>query len=283
MEGEQEQNQVIEQQNQEQNTEVESRARIQGWVPKEEFRGDPARWIPAQDFVKRADEMMPILRSVNKKLEGQVSDLNRKLTDTQGMIEKMVKIQGKYSEDFYTSRISEIKAQKRKAAQDQDFDLYDRLEREEMTFAKPEPIEVKPAQPNDGLNGSDAGETERWIEENRSWYGTDQEMTEFAEMIGDQMKNRRHRLATPGNAYAFCQEVKKRLQAAFPHKFSNPNRNRSSEMDESNLRGGETQTGGSGKGWNDLPGDARAQANKLIREIPGYTKEKYLKDYFEGA
>jgi hypothetical protein len=73
--------------------EIEGRAKMQGWVPKDEFKGDPTKWINADEFVKRADHMMPILKSVNKKLEGQVVDLNRKLSQTQDMVQKMVKIQ----------------------------------------------------------------------------------------------------------------------------------------------------------------------------------------------
>ena len=72
----------VDQERQVQAAEVENRAKIQGWVPKEEFRGDSERWIPADEFVKRADHMMPILKSVNRKLETQVTDLNRKLAET---------------------------------------------------------------------------------------------------------------------------------------------------------------------------------------------------------
>ena len=54
-------------------------------------------------------------------------------------------------------------------------------------------------------------------------------------------------------------------------------------MDESNLRGGENQNTSSGKKtWNDLPPEAKHQCTNLLAQIPGYTKEKYLKDYFEG-
>src|SRR5512147_2247315 len=80
---------------------VEERARIQGWVPKEEFRGDETRWISADEFVKRADHMMPILKSVNRKLENQVVETNRKLAETKELVEKMVKINSKYIDDSY--------------------------------------------------------------------------------------------------------------------------------------------------------------------------------------
>ena len=107
--------------------EVQNRARIQGWVPKEEFRGDQQKWITADEFVKRADHMMPILKSVNRKLEGQVSDLHKKLSDTQGMIEKMTKIQEKYVDDSYVAKRAELRTQKRKAAEEGRWDDYNHL------------------------------------------------------------------------------------------------------------------------------------------------------------
>ena len=71
---------------------VIERARLQGWIPKEDFKGDEGRWIPADEFVKRADHMMPILKSVNKKLEGKLTEAEKRLQEIQGTMEKMVKV-----------------------------------------------------------------------------------------------------------------------------------------------------------------------------------------------
>lgn len=260
---------------------VEERARMQGWVPKEEFRGDKTKWISAESFVKRADEVMPILKSVNKKLETQLSDVNRKLASTEGMIKKMVTIQEKYSGDLYTTQLSEKRALMRKAAQEQDFETYDRLEKEVLTLKAPDPIKPEPP-PSENHMDSPHPEVERWMNENKGWFGIDKEMTDYAIFVGEQLKNSKSPLATPGNEYAFCQEVEKKLKTTFPAKFSNPNRNRT-EIDESNLRGGDNNETGGQKTWNDLPQDAKSHCARLLKEIPGYTKEKYLQDYYEGA
>lgn len=257
---------------------VEQRARIQGWVPKEEFRGDEARWIPADEFVKRADHMMPILKSVNRKLEGQVSEMSRKLAETQDLMGKMVKINEKYSDSLYEQQVGDLKTKKRQAAQEGNWELYDRLEQQEGKLSRPEKVEVKPSEPSPGIHPDIA----KWQEENSTWFGKDPELTEYAQFVGEQLKNNKSPLATPGNEYAFCQEVKRRIQATFPSKFQNPNRNRSM-IDESDTRGSDTFTGNGKKTWNDLPDDAKRQCNKLMTEIKEYTKEKYLKDYFEGV
>lgn len=52
-------------------------AKAHGWVPKEEFRGDPNRWTDAETFIKRADEVMPLLKKQNETLKRELSDIKR--------------------------------------------------------------------------------------------------------------------------------------------------------------------------------------------------------------
>ena len=49
---------LADEQQTEQPRDIEAEARKHGWRPKEEFKGDPARWTDAETFVKRADEVM---------------------------------------------------------------------------------------------------------------------------------------------------------------------------------------------------------------------------------
>src|SRR3990172_12212288 len=59
--------------------EVEKEARQLGWTPKEEWKGNPEKWIDAKAFVERGQEIMPILRSNNKRLQQEVSELRGEL------------------------------------------------------------------------------------------------------------------------------------------------------------------------------------------------------------
>ena len=259
---------------------IEERARMQGWAPKEEFRGDPANWRPADEFVKRADEMMPILKSVNKKYEAEITNLKGKLSETSKMVQKMANVQSKYSDDFYDAKKAEIRTKKRQAAEAQEWGQYEDLEQQEAKLSKPEKIEAETPGDNENQLESVHPEIQRWMGENSTWWGNDLQMTNYAMFIGEQMKNEQNPLAQPGNEYAFCEEVKRQVQQTFPTKFQNPNRDRT-DFDESNLRGGDNDTGG-GNTWNDLPADAKKHCQKLMGEISGYTKEKYVKDYYEG-
>jgi hypothetical protein len=43
----------------------DAEARKQGWVPKEEFKGDPAKWKPAKEFVEFGDRIGTLKREVD--------------------------------------------------------------------------------------------------------------------------------------------------------------------------------------------------------------------------
>ena len=54
---------------------VEQEARALGWIPKEDFHGDPERWVDADSFVERGQAIMPMLKKNNEKLVGKVTSL----------------------------------------------------------------------------------------------------------------------------------------------------------------------------------------------------------------
>lgn len=62
-----------------QERDFEAEARQQGWTPQEDFKGDPSRWIDAETFVKRADEVMPLLKKQNQAYKRDNEDLKRRI------------------------------------------------------------------------------------------------------------------------------------------------------------------------------------------------------------
>ncbi len=245
-----------------------------GWVPKEQFKGNLEKWRPAEEWVDRGREFIPFIKSENKDLKTQVTTLNDKLSKTQEMIDRMLKVQTKYSEDFYNTKLSEINEQKLQAVEAGDKDRFKTLELQAATLKKPEPLKVEPVIHDD---------VKRWINENQEWFEKDPQLTQYARYIGDQMSRNKDPLATPGNEYAFCKKIEEEVKKTFHHKFTNQNQQRS-EMDDTNTRGGETKP--KGKGWNDLPLDAKNLCNKMISDMAlqgrTYTKEQYVKDYYEN-
>jgi hypothetical protein len=52
---------------------IEAQARQMGWSPKEHFKGDPRHWVDAETYVNRGEQIMPILRQNNRKLESELT------------------------------------------------------------------------------------------------------------------------------------------------------------------------------------------------------------------
>lgn len=57
----------------------EAEAREHGWTDKTEFKGDEARWVDAETFMKRADEMMPLLKAQNQRLKRDLDGMKKDL------------------------------------------------------------------------------------------------------------------------------------------------------------------------------------------------------------
>ncbi len=51
---------------------LEERAREMGWMPKEEYKGNPDNWRSAEDFVEKGKHLLPLISANNKKLRQEL-------------------------------------------------------------------------------------------------------------------------------------------------------------------------------------------------------------------
>src|SRR2546421_12509972 len=66
--------------------ETEVKAKELGWAPKEEFRGNPEKWVDAETFLKRGEEILPLVKAQNRKLQNEVTALQRENAETKGLL-----------------------------------------------------------------------------------------------------------------------------------------------------------------------------------------------------
>lgn len=255
---------------------IEQRAKLQGWRPKDEFKGNPDLWRPAEDWVKRADEMTPIMKATNKKLEDDLLSTQEELRGVKETLTNMTRVQEKYATDSYDQKVSDIRAQKIVAVDAGETAKFLELEEQEKRLAKPEAVEA--------TEETIHPVAQRFFSENAEWWDKDASMTRYAQALGNEMVQNKDPRAKVGNEAEFFKAIKEDMQATFPHKFMNPNREIST-VDEPNTRGSESIHPGP-KGWNDLDGEAQEHCNMMCGPtdkggIPGMTKEKYIKAYFE--
>jgi F0F1-type ATP synthase membrane subunit b/b' len=68
---------------------IEERARRIGWVPKDEFRGDPEKWAPADEFLERGERTLPILLERNRKIDDKLGKAEKDNKTLREQIEAM--------------------------------------------------------------------------------------------------------------------------------------------------------------------------------------------------
>lgn len=172
------------------NEEVERVARANGWKPREEYKGDPAKWTSADVFVARGLESPAVLAERNKVLADRLGRLERVHTDTVGKLEKqlqetsgtvltMTEMMRKSEERAYVRARRELQDEMKKAVETGDTIAFDRLEKQREDLEKAKPIEPPPrtetrtAPPppvsTGGAPGMDDPDVQRFYAEN-DWY-----------------------------------------------------------------------------------------------------------------
>lgn len=243
----------------------ETEARRGGWRPKDEFPGDPTRWVDAAEFNRRGRDHVPILRDKVKRLEARVTDL----LDANKQFGEYQKQTRDAERKRLQSEIDGLKAQQLAAVTAGDTSAYLQTDQaiKARTDAMPKEPEVTAPQ-----RETAAPEIQEFVGRNE-WFRKDRTLNTVATAIHGELLESEPHLTLSENLERVEREVKRR----FPEKFGNPNRQRPAIVDGAPAIG----SGGRprAKGYSDLPKEAKDACDKFVRTIPGYTREKYVADY----
>jgi hypothetical protein len=241
----------------------EAEAKAEGWVPLDAWKGDPAKHVDAETFVKRGEEILPIVNAKNRKLAETVEELRKTVDD--------LKVGNSQFREFHEqsiarerqakeAAIAQLEAVRKKAITDGDGEAFDRADKQ-LTQLRTQPAK----QP--GLTDGQKA----WLAEN-PWYQSDRVLTALADGMADGLATERPELVGKPE---FLNELTKRVKAEMPHKFENPNRQRAT-VEDTQQRGG---ANGKARTYENLPADAKTACDRFVRTIPGYTKERYVSEY----
>lgn len=176
---------------------IEERAREHGWLPKEEYDGDPVKWVDAGEFIRRGE--------LFDKIESQ----SKELRAVRAALEDLKKHNGRVEEHAYQRALKELKAAKKEAMIDGDIDRVFQIEEQVETLqAERQKVDETPPPQQPEYNP----EFVQWVNKN-SWYERDPELREFADAYGQTLKGQ-----VPSVALA---KVSERVRKAFPEKFKN--------------------------------------------------------------
>lgn len=244
---------------------AEDRALSMGWTPKEQFKGDPEKWVDADTFVKRGEEFLPFLRANNKRLEQALERSNKRFDAAERALKNLSEHHTKTEQRAYERALKELQGQIDTAATLGDVSGV-RSATEQLVKLTQE-VQAPAADNGSGADSEAEALFEEWRSEN-PWFDRDAAMRGAALEIARDLD----RQGVSGKRRG--EEVTARIKAEFPHKFENQNRNRPAAVEGS---GSAPRKGG--KSFSDLPADAKEMA--LDFEKRGIMKrDVYAKEYF---
>lgn len=234
---------------------VEDRALTMGWTPLNQFKGDPAKFVDAETFVKRGEEFLPFVKAALKRSDAQVEKLTKTLAKFQ---DHHTKTEAR----AYERAMKDLKAELANAAAAGDAEAVENITDQIVDLNKD-----AAGKPEPGKHDSDV--VEAWVNDN-PWYRTDDVMAAAAAAIASKLESQ----GVTDTARQLA-EVTKRIKAEFPHKFTNPRRSEPGAVE-----GGGAPPRKAGKTYADLPADAKKICDEFVRDIKGFTRDQYIKDYF---
>lgn len=247
----QESSQTTEPDNIPQLTVVEEKAVQEGWVPQEQWNGDPDQWRPAKEFLDRGE------------LFKKIDDQNRTIKEVRRALLDLQEHHKNVRETEYKRALSSLKEQRKVAYSEGDLERVSEIE-DRMDLVKEEQTKLKTV-PNVSQEVAPHPNFVKWASENK-WYETEKAMRVFADISGRE-------LAEQGmHPDAVLIEVAKLVKKEFPHKFTNPNRERPSSVE-----GGGNKSNGKAQDTFQLTSEERQVMQRLVRQ-GALTEKQYIED-----
>lgn len=285
--------------------EILQQASEMGWVPKEKFRGDPDRWVDADEFVRKGEEVLPLVRAGNRRLQEQLiardadlAEANRKLNEMQESIKAINEIQNREALGRVNRQIQSVRRQIEEARSERDTDkvlelteTLETLEGEKALVGKPVAKEAEEEEtPRTAIPQAQLqAELQDWQQENE-WFGKDRMKTRVANAIAAEIREDPAFRGVVGRK--FLEEVSKRTEEAYSEAFpSGEGRRQVGKTAGGSQSGARAQGTGTrrGKSYADLPQEARAACdadasrlvgpNRVYKTAADY-QAFYVKEYF---
>lgn len=233
-----------------------------GWAGKDDWKGDPADWIDAPEFIlKAAGEVLPSMR---KSLE----DAKTEIAGLKAAVKTSIKHISKARQDGYEQRGRELQAELDAYAKAGDVDNVRAVTKDIVALEKE--VREEP-EPDKAAEDEAPPEFIAWKEEN-PWFGKDKALTAACAAIGAEAN------AEGYTGKAQIKEVDRRLREQFPTKFAkaeNPNRQLPGAVEPG---GGPRRQGG--KAFSDMPKEHQDMCLDLMKQSKSITKENYAREFF---
>jgi hypothetical protein len=240
-------------------SEAESIALEQGWVPKDQWKGNPDDWRPAKEFNDRG-ELFTRIKSQSKEL----SELRQAMTF-------LTEQQRKQFDAGYQQAVLSLKSARNAALEEGDMikaqQITDKLDevkdQHRATQVNPRPV-VAP-EPTPAFKA--------WFNTN-NWYTKDKVLTKYADAVGFEFKNENPE-CTEAEMLA---HVSKNIRKEFPNRFQP----KGPPSPDGEGRNGAKSTEPSNSAFKSVENGMTEEQRTIMKTIlksTGMTKEQYFKQY----
>lgn len=197
-------------------TPIQEQAMSQGWVPKDEYKGDPEKWVDAGEFIRRGE--------LFTKIEHQ----NKRIKDMERALHEITRHHSQVKEVEYQRALATLRAQKKTALEEGDADAV--IAAEEAIDAVKEHQRAAQYEPQVEQSGEAHPEFVEWKTKN-AWYENDPDLNAWANGLAP-------RYVSQGlSPSQVLQKLAEEVKVKFPNKFQNPRQNRPSAVEGGGPRG----------------------------------------------
>lgn len=245
-------------------SDAEKLAMEQGWVPKDQWKGNPDEWRPAKEFNDRGE------------LFNRIKSQSKELSELRQAMAFLTEQQKKQFDAGFQQAIRDLKTARDTALQEGDIvkaqqitdkidEVKDQHREQKEKFKEPPKSSTVSQEPSTVFRA--------WFDQNK-WYTQDKAMTSYAELAGYEWKQ-----ANPDGTEAdMLTHVTKVVKKEFPHKFQV----RGAPAPDSEGRDsprGQSESTGKFKDLENGMTDEQRSIMKTILKSTGMTKEQYFKQY----
>lgn len=270
--------------------EVQAKAESMGWIPPTRYKKAPDQFVDAEEFIKRGEIVIPIIRETNKRLAADLAAAQAKtaaLEAAQAQTARSVaEMEERHAVELQKTRErtrEQVKAQLAAASQEGDHEavaeLTDRLVK---INAEPPPKEAPKTAPAAPAPTQVDPELKAWNAEN-PWFGKDKRRTALALSIAQEFREG----GDSSTGRAFYEKVGAEVSAVFDR--DEPATGASKVEGARNGTEGPRST--SKRSYDSLPAEARSACDADQRSFVGPNKRyktvaewrtRYAELYYQG-
>lgn len=244
--------------------EVIAKAEKMGWTPKDQFRGDPAKWRPADEFVERGEKMLPILQANMRRQEREIADLKASMRE---LGEYHSKAQQRANEEAY----QKLRQERADAIAKGDGVAFDKVDAQIADLKNKVETKTPPKQ-----DEAEAAAFNEWLSHNK--WAEDRKLQTIGRAIAESMVED----GEAARGTALLDLVTVEMKRRYPEKFENPRRSAAPTVE-----GGTGQRKTGGKAFADMPAEARAACDRMARNAysdkpneQAKFKAEYVRNFF---